>query len=129
MGTTKPAQRAEAPPTALRRATQVPQPQTGPPRLAPETGVARRKPPRPGRRPRGPPVRPEGSARVAGLLYVAPELLAHGGKDPVGEVGFAARAETFVKGRGEHVRRHRLVHRRLHRPAPFARVRHPALER
>src|SRR5689334_19031436 len=57
-----------------------------------------------------------------GLLVVAAEGVAHGGQQLVGEVGLAARAETFVEGAGQHRGRHRLVDGGLDGPAAFAGV-------
>src|ERR1700690_4492313 len=55
-----------------------------------------------------------------GLLEVAAELKAHGGKQLVGEIRLTARGEPFVQSGGENGRRHGLVNRRLDSPAPFA---------
>ena len=59
------------------------------------------------------------------LFHVAAELKAHGRQQLVGEVGLAARRESFVERRGEHRRRHGLVDGGLDRPAAFARIGHP----
>ena len=59
---------------------------------------------------------------------MAAELVTQGGQHLVGEVGLAARAEAFVERGTENGNRNRLVDGRPDRPAPLARVRHPASE-
>src|SRR5262245_54122153 len=54
-------------------------------------------------------------------LEVPAETLAHGGEHLLGEGIALARPETGVEGRAQHLRRHRLLDRRLHGPAPFTR--------
>src|SRR6266567_5520983 len=58
------------------------------------------------------------------FLQMSAELVTHGGQEFVCKVGFAARAETLVKRRGENRGRHRFVDCGLDGPASFARVRH-----
>src|SRR5438552_18308018 len=63
---------------------------------------------------------------------MAAELEPHGGEQAVLEVRFASRGEALEERGREHVSGHRLVDRRVERPAPLARVRHApgeALER
>ena len=63
-----------------------------------------------------------------GLLYMAAELVAHGGEHLVGEVGLAARAETIVQGGTDDRRRGRLIDGRHDRPAALPGIRDPAAE-
>src|SRR6516162_6069328 len=65
---------------------------------------------------------PADLSSCCGFLHMAAELVAHGGKELVGEGRLAAGAETFVKRGGKHWRRHRRVDGRFDCPASFTGV-------
>ena len=54
-----------------------------------------------------------------GLFEVSAELVAHRREQLVLEVRLAARAESLIERRGQNVRRHAFVDRRVDGPAPF----------
>src|ERR1700730_15439494 len=62
------------------------------------------------------------------FLDVAAEFVTHGGKQFVGKIRLAPRTEAFVKSGRQDMRRHRLIDRRLDRPAALTRIRDPASE-
>src|ERR1700751_5659001 len=69
------------------------------------------------------------SPRFAGCFFQMPaELVSHRRKQLVLEIGFAARAETFVKRGSQPGSWGSLVDRRSDRPASFAGVGNPACE-